>query len=151
MAQISPRPFRCSVITPESVVFDDDVTFAALPAHDGNDEADYYMQFRVSDQAIHAGAPTTRVEVVIEYADEGTDLLGMQYDAVNGGPGGDGGFKDVPALTKEDTGCWRRVRYVLEDAYFAGRQHGADFRIDDRGDGAETVRRVGVRLLPPRP
>ncbi len=29
------RPFRCSVITPESLVFDDDVTFAALPAHDG--------------------------------------------------------------------------------------------------------------------
>ena len=122
---------------------------AALPSPNGNGVGDYFMQFHVADGAIHAGQPTTRVIVEIEYLDEGTDQLGMQYDAVSGGPYGDGKFKDVPWLTKTGTGQWRTVRYVLDDAYFANRDSGADFRIDDHSDGAETIRRVQVWLLSP--
>jgi len=120
-----------------------------LLSKDRNRIGDFCMQFRVDDAAIRAGEPTTRVVVEIEYLDEGTDQLGMQYDAVSGGPDGDGTFKEVPWLTKTDTGRWRTVRFLLEDAYFAGRTNGADFRIDDHTDGAETIRRVEVRLLPP--
>lgn len=30
-----PSPFRCRIITPSASVFDDDVTYANIPAHDG--------------------------------------------------------------------------------------------------------------------
>jgi hypothetical protein len=81
------------------------------------------MRFGVDDNYIYAGEPTTRVVVEIEYLDEGTDQFGMQYDAV------DNRIKDVPWFTKSDTGRWRTVRFVLEDALFANRVHGLDFRL----------------------
>jgi alpha-tubulin suppressor-like RCC1 family protein len=74
----------------------------ALPSGDGNDIPDYYMQFRLSDAAMHAGQPTTRLQIEVEYLDQGTDLLGLQYDALSGGPFGDGRFKDVPPVHKTD-------------------------------------------------
>ncbi len=39
---------------------------------------------------------------------------------------------------------------TLEDVYFGNRDNGADFRIDDAGDGAEIIRRVVAVLLPER-
>jgi hypothetical protein len=120
----------------------------ALSAPDGNQVADHHLQFDVDDGRIFAGVPTTRVIIAIEYLDEGTDLLGLQYDALSGGPFGDGSFKHAPDLTKTDTGQWRVLEYELEDVLFEGRVNGGDFRILDHGDGAETVRRVTVRLLP---
>jgi hypothetical protein len=123
----------------------------ALPAPDGNKVADHHIQFNIDDGHIFAGEPTTRIVIAIEYLDEGTDLLGLQYDALSGGPFGDGSFKHAPDLTKAGTGQWRVLEVPLDDVLFEGRVHGGDFRILDHGDGAETVRRVVVRLLVPRP
>lgn len=119
-----------------------------LPSPDGNQVADYYMQFRADDGAIFAGDPTTRIRIEVEYLDQGTDTFMIQYDALSGGPLGDGRFKDTGSVIKTDTGRFQTAVFTLCDAYFANRDHGADFRIDDRGDGAEIIRRVTVTLLP---
>jgi len=119
-----------------------------LPSPDGNQVADYYMQFRADDGAIFAGDPTTRIRIEVEYLDQGTDTFMIQYDALSGGPLADGRFKDTGSVIKTDTGRFQMAVFTLCDAYFANRDHGADFRIDDRGDGAEIIRRVTVTLLP---
>jgi hypothetical protein len=63
-------------------------------------------------------------------------------------PLGDSGFKHAPDLARTGTGRWLTLEYYLEDVRFAGRVNGGDFRILDHGDGAETIRRLEVRLLP---
>jgi hypothetical protein len=121
----------------------------ALPNPDGNDVPDHFMQFNVDDGAIFAGEPTTRVIVEIEYLDEGTDQFGLQYDALDSVTPGDGEFKEAGWFTKTGTGRWRTLRIVIEDAFFGDRDQDADFRLDDASDGADTIRRVEVRLLLP--
>lgn len=120
---------------------------AALPAGDGNQVPDHYLQIQVDDAALYAGQPTTHILIEVEYLDQGTDWLGLQYDAVSGGQYGDGRFKDLPMISKTGSGRFRTATWIVDDAYFAGRENGADLRIDDRGDGAETIRRVTLRLL----
>jgi parallel beta-helix repeat protein len=119
----------------------------ALPSLDGNQVEDYYMQLRADDSAIFAGDPTTRLRIEIEYFDQGTDTFGIQYDALDGGPFGDGRFKQAGSVTKTDTGRFQTAVFNLCDAYFANRDSEADFRIADAGDGAESIRRVRVTLL----
>lgn len=120
-----------------------------LPSTDGNSDEDYYLQLRVDDSLIHAGAPTTRVRIEVEYYDQGTDAFSIQYDSVSRGPADGGTFKDSEAVIKTDTKRFRTAVLTLPDAYFANRTNGADFRIADGGDGAEVIRRVTVTLLPP--
>ena len=100
-----------------------------LPSQDGNTEQDWYMQFRVDDGFLYAGSPTSQVRIEIEYLDEGTDEFSIQYDAVSGGPSGDGRFKDSDVVAKTDTGEFKVAVFALSDAYFANRNNGADFRI----------------------
>ena len=121
----------------------------ALPGPDGNQVEDYYVQFRADDGAIFAGDPTTRVQIEVEYFDQGTDTFNIQYDALSGGHLGDGRFKDTGSVIKTDTGRFQTAVFTLCDAYFANRDNGADFRIFDWGDGAEIIHRVTVTLLPP--
>jgi hypothetical protein len=115
-----------------------------LPSDDGNDIGDYYLQFRVDDAFLYEGSPTTHVRIEVEYLDHGTDRFGLQYDAHSGGPFGDGRFRDANDVTKTDTGEFKTVVFRLRDAFFANRDNGADFRISDNGDGAETITRVSV-------
>ncbi len=119
----------------------------ALPALDSNTVADFYMQFRADDSVIFAGSPTTRLRIKIEYFDQGTDTFEVQYDAVGGGPFNDGRFKGTATVTKTDTQQFKTAVFNLCDVYFANRDNGADFRIDDRGDGAEIIHRATVTLL----
>jgi hypothetical protein len=119
---------------------------AVLTAADGNGTADLYLQFSVTNDLIYAGRPTSRVRVEVEYLDEGTDTFNMQYDAVGGGPSGDGTFKDTGVVVKTDTGAFQTAVFLLCDGYFANRDNGADFRI---ADGAETIRRITVTLVAP--
>jgi hypothetical protein len=119
-----------------------------LTAPDGNQAQDNFMQFRIDDSAIFAGVPTSRVRIEIEYFDQGTDTFSIQYDALSGGYFGDGRFKDGGTVTKANTQRLQTAVFNLCDAYFANRDNGADFRIDDRGNGAETIRKVKVTLLP---
>ena len=124
---------------------------AILPSPDGNHDADYYMQFRAADGILFSGAPTTRVRIEVEYFDQGTDTFNIEYDGVSGGPSGNGMYLSTAAVTKTNTRQFRIAAFTLCDAYFANRDNGGDFRISDHGDGAETIRRVTVILLPHGP
>jgi hypothetical protein len=121
----------------------------ALPSPDGNQIEDYYLQVRVDDDAMYAASPTTNVRIEVEYFDEGTDTFCVEYDALSGGPYGDGRFKATAQVTKTDSGLFRTAAFVMDDAYFANRDNGADLRVSDNGDGAETIRRITVTLLSP--
>jgi len=118
-----------------------------LPSADGNQVADYYMQFRIDDRVLHAGQPTPRVRIEVELFDQGTDTFAVQYDAMDGGPLGDGRFKHAFIAAKTNTQRFRTFSITLGDAYFANRDNGADFRLSDNSDGAEAVRRVSVSLV----
>ena len=119
-----------------------------LSAEDGNSTPDSYMQFNVDDQALFAGQPTPSVRLDVEYYDQGTDAFTVQYDAAAGGPNGDGTFAGARPVYKTDSRTFKTVSFVIKDARFANRDNGADFRIDDLGDGAEIIRTVTLTLLP---
>lgn len=119
----------------------------SLPSADNNQVGDYYLQFNVADGSMAAGNPTMKVEIEVEYLDQGTDQFNIQYDALSGGPFGDGRFKDTATITKTGSGQWRTAVFQIGDAYFANRDHGGDFRLYDFGDGYEIVRKVTVSLL----
>jgi len=118
----------------------------ALPSPDHNTVQDYYIQFRVDDDFLYAGSPTTRIVFIIEYLDEGTDTFHIQYDALEGGQYGNGQFKDTAVIHKTGTGQMKTVEIPVCDANFANRDQDSDFRIADAGDGAETIFRVAVRI-----
>lgn len=118
----------------------------ALPSADGNQIADFYMQFRLDDSVLFKGHPTTRVRIDVEYLDRGVDEFRLQYDAQSGGLFSDGRFKEASPVRKTGSNGFKIISFDLEDAYFGNRDNGADFRIDDRGDGAEIIRRVSVTL-----
>lgn len=111
----------------------------------GNGDPDYYIQFEVDDDFLYAGSPTSRVVILIEYLDDGLDTFNLQYDALSGGPFGNGKFKDTRTVHKTGSGEIKTVEIPLCDANFANRDGNADFRIADAGDGAETILRVTVR------
>ena len=121
----------------------------ALPSPDGNQVEDYYLQLRVDDGAIYAASPTTNVRIEVEFFDEGTDTFCVEYDALSGGPYGDGRFRATAQVTKTNSGHFRSHAFVVNDAYFANRDNGADLRVSDNGDGSETIRRITVTLLSP--
>lgn len=120
----------------------------ALSAIDGNTIRDSYIQFDVSDPAIFAGYPTTSIRLDVEYLDEGTDSFTIQYDASAGGPFGNGRFFESWPIYKTGSGEYRTASFVFKNVYFANRDNGADLRISDRNDGAETIRKVSITLLP---
>jgi hypothetical protein len=120
----------------------------ALASTDGNTDQDFFMQFRVDDSFIFSGSPTSHVRILIEYYDQGTDSFSIEYDALAGGPTGDGRFKNSISFTKANTGVFQTAIFNLCDAKFANRDNGADFRIGDGTDGAELIRQVTVTLQP---
>ncbi len=113
-----------------------------LPSTDGNPDPDCCMRFEVADDLIYAGSPTTHVKIEIEYLDEGTDKFNIQYDSLSNGI-----FTESEVVTKTGTGEFKTATVTLNDAYFANRQYGGDFRISDMFDGAEIIRRVTLVLL----
>jgi hypothetical protein len=119
-----------------------------ITSNDGNDVADYYLQFQVDDGFLYAGSPTTRAAFSIDYLDDGLDTFNIQYDALSGGPHGNGKFKDTVPVYKTGTGEIKTVEIQVCDANFANRDADADFRIADGADGAETIFRVGVQIIP---
>jgi hypothetical protein len=118
----------------------------ALLVPDENNVEDYYMQFNVDDEFLYAGSPTTYVQIEVEYFDHGTDTFSIQYDAISGGPYGDGKFVDTGSIIKTDTKEFITTVFRLNNVNFANRDNGADFRIADGGDGVEYIRRVTVTI-----
>jgi len=114
----------------------------ALDAEDGNTVEDYYISFGVDDSVLYRGNPTKRVVIEVAYLDEGTDTFNVQYDSF------EDPFTDTSGVVKTDTGEILTAAFSLCNAQFGNRTNGADFRISDSGDGADTFTSVSVRLQP---
>lgn len=119
----------------------------ALTAADGNTTGDSFFQFNVSDASIYKGLPFGHVRVEVDYLDQGTDTFSIQYDA-QPATTSNGVFSGGGSVVKTNTGVFKTAVFNLCNAYFANRDNGADFRIGDNGDGAETFRAVRVIGLP---
>jgi tetratricopeptide (TPR) repeat protein/tRNA A-37 threonylcarbamoyl transferase component Bud32/Arc/MetJ-type ribon-helix-helix transcriptional regulator len=112
----------------------------------GNDIEDWYMKFAIGDDLIYEYPDGQTAIIIVEYLDVGTDSFYIEYDAHSGGPEGDGSFKPSDLeVRKTNSGEFRDAVFVLTDARFANRIQGGDFRINDKLDGAETIRRVIIR------
>ncbi len=120
----------------------------AIDSPDGNTVPDSYIQFKVDNSALFSGSPTPSIRLDLEYFDQGTDTFLVEYDAQGGGKYGNGKFLATYPVVKTNTLHFKTVSFVLKDIQFADRDNGADFRIADMSDGAETVRRVTITLLP---
>jgi len=84
---------------------------------------DYYFMFKVSDSFCYAGSKSD-LYVGIDYFDEGTHSLTLQYD------GASHTYSDGGSVTLTNTMTWKRHIYHVTDAYFGNNQNfDADFRI----------------------
>jgi len=122
-----------------------------LPGDDGNDISDSYIMFDV-DNGILFEAPNQylQAQIEVEYLDEGTDSFHLQYDAHSGGPYDDGRYRETENIEKTNSGDFKTAVFGLDEVFFGDRmgpeeEHG-DFRINDNLDGAETIRRVILRV-----
>jgi parallel beta-helix repeat protein len=120
---------------------------AAIITPDGNSVADYYIQFDIENSAFFDGSPTSSVRLDVEYLDVGIDAFLVEYDALSGGPYGDGIFKSTRQTYKTNTNRYKVATFILKDVRFADRDNGADLRISDLGDGAEVIRKVTITTL----
>ncbi|HUW15254.1 MAG TPA: hypothetical protein VM537_36405, partial [Anaerolineae bacterium] len=112
-----------------------------LPSQDGNLIPDGFMLFRIDNNAIFQGEPTTRIRIEVEYYDLGTDRFAIQYDSLSQSD------EETNLIAKGDTGSFQVVAFYLCDAFFGDRLNGGDFRITDNNDGAEVIRSVTVTRL----
>jgi hypothetical protein len=119
---------------------------AALASSDLNSVPDSYFQFNIDDDQLFEGAPTAHVQVEVDYLDQGTDSFSLQYDAKPSSTS-NGIFAGGGAVVKTNSGEFKTAVFNLCDANFANRDNGADFRIADDADGAETIREVRVKGL----
>lgn len=95
--------------------------------------SDLYMLFGVHD-SIPGGGAYPRLRVEVEYFDRGQGRFFLEYDSsddtVEIVPQWPGAFKaSAESVELEDTEEWRTATFVLEDALFADRCNGGDFRI----------------------
>jgi len=115
----------------------------ALTSGDLNNVPDSYFQFNIDDGLLFEGAPTAHVRVEVDYLDQGTDTFSLQYDAKPSG-GSNGIFAGGGGVVKTNSGEFRTAVFNLCDANFANRDNGADFRLGDDQNGAETFREVRI-------
>ena len=113
----------------------------------GNNTPDSYLQFNVDDRQLMEGQPTSHVRIEVDYFDQGTDSFSLQYDALPIS-GSTGTFAGGGAVVKSNTGTFKTAGFNLCDANFANRDNGADFRLSDDGNGAESISAVRLIGLP---
>ena len=114
---------------------------AVLASTDGNMVPDSFLQFKVDDTRMFAGSPTKHVHLEVDYLDQGTDNFTLEYDASPTSIS-KGIFTNGGTVAKTDSGEIRTAIFNLCDAHFANRDNGADFRIGDNLDGAESIREI---------
>ncbi|MHB1459263.1 MAG: COG1470 family protein, partial [Armatimonadota bacterium] len=103
-----------------------------------------FIHFAISDEFMKE--PAAPVEVEVEYLDEGTDMVSLDYDSTDPTAPINGAFKSAPGIQKTNTGKWKTAVFKLDDARFANREHqGSDFRIYGSKEDLH-LRRVEVRL-----
>lgn len=114
-----------------------------------------YFYFKIDDPLFREGAQPD-VAVRVTYLDRGnTDGL-VQYDSSDphGSPDSrlpPGAFKHLDRFPVLDSGAWRTNLFVIRDAWFGGRCHGADLRISFQSPDADSViSEVAVYRLDPK-
>ncbi|GMK42227.1 hypothetical protein PCCS19_52860 [Paenibacillus sp. CCS19] len=91
-----------------------------------------YLYMNVDDGYLYDNS-TQDVYLTVEYLDQGSGTIVLQYDAVGDGASA---FKDAPLFAYGNSGQWKSYTFKLSDAKFANRTNGADFRIGVSGGGA---------------
>jgi fibronectin type 3 domain-containing protein len=117
----------------------------ALPSVDQNRIPDFYLQIDVDDSRILAGSPPSRVQLEVDYLDEGTDVFAVEYDGTPSASG-TGKFTSAGRVAKTNSRAFRTAVFTICDPYFANRDNGADFRISDEGDGPEVIHAIRMRI-----
>jgi len=121
---------------------------AVLPSTDNNQIRDNYIGFLIDDGYIYDVPKGVKVSIDVEYLDKGTDWFNMTYDAHSGGPLSNGSNFETEGVQKTNSGEFLHATFILDNARFTNSFSDYDFRICDAGDGAETIRRVTVTILP---
>lgn len=119
----------------------------ALSSPDGNTVTDHYLQFDVADDLIFEASPPVAVTIEVEYLDEGTSELGLEYDARLARAGVRVPFLEHDeVVTRTDSGEFRTATFDVEHAFLGNGTNGGDFRFFDVADDVIVVRRVVVVL-----
>jgi len=106
-----------------------------------------YLYFDL-DPSFAFEADPQPMRITVEYLDAGCDVLQLEYDSLD--PGGsvrEGAFKAGGRVEIGGTGEWRSAQFDLDDARFADRANGADFRFAVQGAGELALAAVRVEKL----
>jgi hypothetical protein len=109
------------------------------------DSAARYLYFDVYEDFIYS--QPSQVEIAIDYFDEGTAPIALQYDSTEDKDGHSMAaiYKHMPVAKLQNTLTWRTASVLLPDARFGNRENlGTDFRLHIEGADL-TVARVLVR------
>jgi hypothetical protein len=104
-----------------------------------------YLYFRLDDSFAFDLDPQP-ITITIEYRDAGCQAFELQYDSQD--PAGsvrEGAFKAGGKVTLGNTEEWKTATFQLEDAKFANRSNGSDFRLSVLGTGDLAVARCEVK------
>jgi hypothetical protein len=99
----------------------------------------YYFYMNVDDSYLNNNT-NYNVEVTVDYFDEGSGKLVLQYDAATAA------FKDAPLFEYGNSQQWKSHTYVLSDAKFGNSTNGADFRLGIEGNGASAEANADLKL-----
>ena len=103
-----------------------------------------YLYFQLHDSFAFDLEPQP-VTITIEYYDGGCKGFRLEYDSLD--PKGsvrDGAFKASRDVSIEGTNAWKTASFTVNDARFAKRCNGADFRLAVAGPGDLSVARATV-------
>ncbi|MFD0693593.1 glycosyl hydrolase family 28-related protein [Paenibacillus sp. GCM10027628] len=89
-----------------------------------------YFYMNVRDDFLYDNKDQT-VYVTVEYYDKDNGKLGLQYDSTTAA------FKNAPVFSYQNTNQWKTYTFILNDAKFANRANGSDFRITAGGGTPE--------------
>lgn len=99
----------------------------------------YYFYMNVDDSYLNNNTDYN-VEVTVDYFDEGSGKLVLQYDAATAA------FKDAPLFEYGHSQQWKSYTYLLSDAKFGNSTNGADFRLGIEGNGASAEANADLKL-----
>lgn len=105
-----------------------------------------YIYFDVNrKELLKFGYPPYSIQMEIEYLDQGTDSLAIQYDSK--GNEVSNNYKEI-AWNKTSTGLWKTKTLLIKDAEFNNGQQGiSDFRLCSGTDGDDYFAKITISVL----
>ena len=117
-------------------------TYAAVQCRTGATSGTCGFYFNVSDGYSFNGSRPD-LYITVEYFDNGTDWLILQYDSIADGPAKEPSSPTPYIFHRKNTNTWRTFTWHVMDAYFGNRAFlNADFSI--MGGGTTSINRVWV-------